>query len=56
MATTVAHLAFAVETLFFFQIGESVIATQRAFPALFLLYRNDAVPDRTKTFFRLVNL
>ncbi len=31
----------------FLKTGESVIATQRAFCAHFILYQNDSVPDRT---------
>ena len=44
MAWTDAQSIFAVEI--FFKIGESVIATQRAFYAHFMLHQNDAVPDR----------
>ena len=35
----------------FFKISESVIATQKDFRAHFMLGRNDALRDRTKTFF-----
>ena len=42
MAWTGAHCAFAVET---FKTGESVIATQRAFCAHFILCQNDPVLD-----------
>lgn len=45
MAWTCAHRAFAIET-FFLKNGESVIATQRAFRAHFMLHRNDAGLDR----------
>ena len=44
MAWTGAHHAFAVEM--FYKIGESIIATQRAFCAHFMLHWNDAVQDR----------
>ena len=44
MAWTDAHRAFAVET--YLNFGESVITTQRAIRAHFMLRRNDAVPDR----------
>ena len=44
MAWTSAYCAFAVEI--FFETGESVITTQRAFCACFMLCQNDADPDR----------
>ena len=44
MAWTGAHSAFDIEM--FLKTGESVIATQRAFLAHFILRRNDAAPDR----------
>ena len=43
----VVDAVFAVVFFFFFfRIGESVIATQRAFRAHFMLRRSDVVPDR----------
>ena len=42
MTWTSAHCEFGVETLFF-NIGEFLIATQRAFCAHFMLHWNDIV-------------
>ena len=43
MAWTSAHHAFAVEM---FKTGELVIATEQAFHAHFILYQNDATPNK----------
>ena len=44
MVSNGAQRAFALEIIF--NVGKSVIATQRAFRAHFMLSRNNAVPDR----------